>query len=299
MVSYPASSPVVTGVGGTFIPVHEYHGDVSARPSGTRRTKIPPAYLPSAPFKNSPGMTAQEFGYLCAANPTSATCAASRIHLMGRPPGRGRHIGLVRGRRRHQQLRHVDDNGVCNDGIPQPSYQSGISLNTVAPMAYGIPPPPLVTARCFSAGLAQLPRLPGLHRRISNGQARLQQLLRLTDHRYSGHDERILAGTGNCSIFGGTSVSTPIFAGIVTMLNQYTDRQQLPSPVGNINPNLYTLAASNPSNHAFNPVTNASTGSYSEARSAKRLSPGGRRRSVAQPRWCARAAAPNLRVHRL
>src|SRR5208337_4038915 len=58
-----------------------------------------------------------------------------------------------------------------------------------------------------------------------------------------------LAGTGPCSIYGGTSVATPVFAGMVTLLNQYLKAN---GGLGNINPTLYKLAASNSTNHAFN-----------------------------------------------
>ena len=50
------------------------------------------------------------------------------------------------------------------------------------------------------------------------------------------------------SIIGGTSASAPIFAGIVTLFNQFTGSSQ-----GNINPALYYLAATAPS--AFHDVT--------------------------------------------
>ena len=64
----------------------------------------------------------------------------------------------------------------------------------------------------------------------------------------------------NPSIIGGTSVSTPIFAGIVTLLNQYLNSGGL----GNINPMLYSLAAT-PSNGAFHPVTSGSNLVYCTA----------------------------------
>jgi hypothetical protein len=51
------------------------------------------------------------------------------------------------------------------------------------------------------------------------------------------------------SIIGGTSASTPVFAGIVTLLNQYLSA----SGLGNVNPTLYQLAGS-PANGAFNLV---------------------------------------------
>jgi uncharacterized protein (TIGR03437 family) len=56
-------------------------------------------------------------------------------------------------------------------------------------------------------------------------------------------------------VFGGTSVSAPSFAGITTLLNHYlvATGAQSSAGVGNINPNLYALAQSNPS--IFHDVT--------------------------------------------
>ncbi|MGC2325345.1 MAG: hypothetical protein WA604_01425, partial [Candidatus Sulfotelmatobacter sp.] len=55
------------------------------------------------------------------------------------------------------------------------------------------------------------------------------------------------------SIVGGTSASAPIFAGIVTMLNQYLNGPSSPG-LGPINVKLYALAAT-PANGAFHQVT--------------------------------------------
>jgi len=66
------------------------------------------------------------------------------------------------------------------------------------------------------------------------------------------HDGAILCSGGSCanglgstfSVVGGTSLSTPVFAGIVTLLNQYlvnTGTVSKPG-LGNINPALYGLA---------------------------------------------------------
>ena len=55
------------------------------------------------------------------------------------------------------------------------------------------------------------------------------------------------SGAYKCCI-GGTSASTPVFAGVLAMLNQYliqTGAQSQPG-LGNINPRLYTLAQTNP-----------------------------------------------------
>jgi len=51
----------------------------------------------------------------------------------------------------------------------------------------------------------------------------------------------------------GTSASTPVFAGIVTILNQYVVANGLPSGLSNINPELYKLAATTTS--VFHDIT--------------------------------------------
>jgi uncharacterized protein (TIGR03437 family) len=55
---------------------------------------------------------------------------------------------------------------------------------------------------------------------------------------------------------GGTSVSTPIFAGVVSLLNQYLVQNHVQSQpgLGNINPTLYSLAAT-PTNNVFHDIT--------------------------------------------
>ena len=52
------------------------------------------------------------------------------------------------------------------------------------------------------------------------------------------HDGYIVQSQGSSQIFGGTSVGTPVFAGLVSLLNQYLGGRGL----GNINPVLYRLA---------------------------------------------------------
>jgi subtilase family serine protease len=75
------------------------------------------------------------------------------------------------------------------------------------------------------------------------------------------HDPTMICAQGSCvngfrdasgslNVVGGTSVGAPTFAAIVAILNQAT---QSPIGLGNINPTLYTLAASTPS--AFHDIT--------------------------------------------
>jgi hypothetical protein len=61
------------------------------------------------------------------------------------------------------------------------------------------------------------------------------------------------------SLVGGTSASSPIFAGMVAILNQYLDANGL----GNINPTLYTLALTT-STGAFHQVTTGTNVVYCE-----------------------------------
>ena len=69
------------------------------------------------------------------------------------------------------------------------------------------------------------------------------------------HDPYNVLTGGAWMLFGGTSVSTPVFAGIVALLNQYlvANKVQPNLGVGNINPTLYRLAQSAPS--AFHQIT--------------------------------------------
>lgn len=71
------------------------------------------------------------------------------------------------------------------------------------------------------------------------------------------HDGYIVCcdSNGQAQIIGGTSASTPSFAGIMTLLNQYLVNQHvLPKAgLGNINPMLYRMAQSEPA--AFHDIT--------------------------------------------
>jgi uncharacterized protein (TIGR03437 family) len=69
------------------------------------------------------------------------------------------------------------------------------------------------------------------------------------------HDPFNVLTGGNWELFGGTSFSTPAFAGIVALLNQYlvANKVQSSAGVGNINPALYRLAQSAP--NAFHDIT--------------------------------------------
>ncbi len=67
------------------------------------------------------------------------------------------------------------------------------------------------------------------------------------------HDGYFVVVSGKFQIFGGTSVATPVFAGMVSLLNQSQVSNGAKSGLGNINPTLYALAQSTPG--VFHDVT--------------------------------------------
>ncbi len=68
----------------------------------------------------------------------------------------------------------------------------------------------------------------------------------------ANHDGYFTFENGGNDISGGTSASTPVFAGIVLLLNQYLGT----SGLGNINPNLYKLAST--TSNVFHDATTGS-----------------------------------------
>ena len=76
------------------------------------------------------------------------------------------------------------------------------------------------------------------------------------------HDGYIICNAGSCAggimngyfeVVGGTSASTPVFAGIIALLNQQLGNLP-PAGLGNVNPTLYKLAQT-PANHVFHDIT--------------------------------------------
>jgi uncharacterized protein (TIGR03437 family) len=69
------------------------------------------------------------------------------------------------------------------------------------------------------------------------------------------HDGYIVVVSGKVGIIGGTSAATPVFAGIVTLLNHYlvSNGSLSKAGLGNINPTLYGLARNN--SNVFHDIT--------------------------------------------
>jgi uncharacterized protein (TIGR03437 family) len=60
------------------------------------------------------------------------------------------------------------------------------------------------------------------------------------------HDPYIVVTGGQVELIGGTSVSTPVFAGVLALLNQYLVANGGKAGLGNVNPTLYGLAQNTP-----------------------------------------------------
>jgi uncharacterized protein (TIGR03437 family) len=67
------------------------------------------------------------------------------------------------------------------------------------------------------------------------------------------HDGYLVYTGGSQQVYGGTSVPTPTFAGVATLLNEYLVSKGGSAGLGNMNPNLYSLAQTNPA--IFHDVT--------------------------------------------
>ncbi len=261
-VAYPASSPEVTGVGGTSIPAinpGEYTSSFwNSTNDGNGDGGSAKGYIPEQAWND-----AEEFGYVCAAQ---GSCLLNSQTVTNWATAQTA-IGISGGGGGVSNCFSIDGNGVCNGGFPQPSWQSGISASLINPSGGGVTTTPArYTPDVSLLASANFPGYivctaasevggSGNSSTCTGGASGISSML-----------SACIAGTGPCPIFGGTSVSSPVMAGIATLLNQYVVAKgvQATPGLGNINPSLYKLAASNSTNKAFNFVETPNTGAYSD-----------------------------------
>jgi hypothetical protein len=260
-VAYPASSQYVTGVGGTSIPAispneytSTYWNSSNGANGGSAKT-----YIPEQPWND-----AEEFGMICSQTSPPSFCTRHSITNWATAQN---YIGIASGGGGVSNCVTVDVNSVCTSGFAQPAWQLGLSTSAVNPGGTGEISANTPTRYSPDVSLLSSPNFPGylICTQINgmNGGGST------CDSPSTGITDMLNACLGGnnayCSIYGGTSVASPVFAGIVTLLNQDAVVSGLqPAPgLGNINPVLYSLAASNSTNGAFNPVTTSSSGAYS------------------------------------
>jgi subtilase family serine protease len=217
-VAYPASSPEVTGVGGTATPFSDFTSTFWGTTNGSNGgTAL--SYIPETAWNDD----------------------VELVNIFGGTPfsiQENSQIGIEIGGGGASNCSVQTANfSSCVSGFPQPTWQK-VTIPNQASVRFSP-----------DVSLLASPNFPGY--------IYCTQVVELGD---SGTGSTCApggtAGITNAlalsspSIVGGTSASAPVFAGIVTVLNQFLGG----SGLGNINPTLYQLAAT-PANGAFHQVT--------------------------------------------
>jgi subtilase family serine protease len=250
-VTYPASSPEVTGVGGTSISLTNLTGSGSSTYWGTTNGANGGSLLSYAPeqaYNDDDDLVP-----FCAANATNTFCTQG-----GGTPVTGWQSPITTEAIAQSDLALVST-GIqssgggasncavqnssatpCASGFTQPTWQT-VTVPSQASNRF-VPDVSLLASASFPGYIFCTPQEAWL-----GGTSTASTCV-----------NGISGTTGAVELYnsrvGGTSASTPIFAAIVTLLNQYLAGPAWPG-LGNINPKLYALAAVTPSNGAFHQVT--------------------------------------------
>jgi subtilase family serine protease len=241
-VSFPASSPEVTGVGGTAITSPNgfsstYWGTSNGANGGTAQNPPLPetswnddVELGTADAQGAQLTVQENFGIL------SSGGGASNCSVQ------------------------TSDFSNCVSGFPQPSWQT-VTIPGGQASARFVPDVSLLASVYFPGYVICTPLEELSHdapydteTTSSCGTGTAADIAAAVNGIPVGE-----ATTVGPSLVGGTSASSPIFAGIVAMLNQYLGT----SGLGNINPTLYTLALT-PSTGAFHQVNSGTNVVYCE-----------------------------------
>src|SRR3984957_12704988 len=244
-VSYPASSPEVTGVGGTAISMADdaapssFWGTTIGANGGTALT-----YIPEFPWNDD-----EEFAQFCASNSTAQFCT------QGGSPAVGGWVPITSAATAQKDIwisaggggasncfSQNATTGVCEAGFPQPTWQQGLTVASAPAGVRYVPDVSMFASPDFPGYVFCTPQNPN----TTNTSTCATSVFDAVDTFES--------------IVGGTSASTPMFAGIVTLLNQFLNGTSSPG-LGNINPTLYSLAAQ-PSTTGFHRVTSGDNNVY-------------------------------------
>ncbi|MGA9980831.1 MAG: S53 family peptidase [Candidatus Sulfotelmatobacter sp.] len=239
-VSYPASSPEVTGVGGTAISYADLTTSASTYWNTSNGTNEDSAksYIPEISWNEDEELSSafgntqlywQTSGYIISVSGGGVSNCALQ-NDQANPP-----------------------DTLCVSGFPVPTWQKPLAFPTAPPTTGRYSP---------DVSLLASPDFPGYVyctplEELSNASPYDTETTSSCATGIPAAVNGLPVGdptTVSPSIVGGTSASAPIFAGIVTMLNQYLNTSASSPPgLGNINFTLYTLAAT-PANGAFHKV---------------------------------------------
>jgi len=269
-VDYPTSSPEVTAVGGTMIPQispNEYtapsqYWNATGTTGGSALE-----YIPEQGWNDE-----EEYGLVCADPSGFATYAQDLCSPFGITNWETAQdaFAFIAGGGGVSNCATINTNtGECLTGYPQPSYQASLDLNAINSSGAG-KVTSTATRLVPDVALLSSPDFPGFIYCTPVGE--LSSTSPYDTETTSSCASGIASSvngvvSGNQyvvspSIAGGTSFAAPIFAGIVTLLNQYVNAAPGPevtsSGLGNINPTLYTLAKT-PANGVFHSAASTST----------------------------------------
>lgn len=252
-VNYPASSPEVTGVGGTSIPFQDFSsGFWNTNGSGTvdnGGSALPALIGQEAAWNDGP-----VFASFCQSQSTNSFCESGGSPAV---PGWVPLTSTATAQQAQEDLwissggggvsncyTQNQQTGICQAGFARPSWQSAISISGVPTTERLVPDVSLLASPNFPGYIICTP---------------MNSLAGGTDTSSSCARGIATAVDTNFSLVGGTSAASPIFAGIVTLINQYLGSAGL----GNINATLYGLAKTSPS--SFHRIKSGDNDVYCQA----------------------------------
>ena len=254
-LAYPPSSPSITGVGGTLIPYTNYtttgtnpYWTTSNSASGASATQ----YVPEETWND-----AQESAEYCTANGSNTFCTGNSITSWATAQTS---LGVLADGGGASNCITVNNLGVCTGGQAQPTWQQNLIIqgqtttvhSTTGVLPVRFSPDVSLQASLYWPGFILCTPISEIGAGSSNASICAP-----------GGANGILSSLNTYGLrVGGTSVATPIFAGIVTLLNQYlvTNGFQGAPGLGNANPGLYQIATYNQS--AFHQVKIGSNGAW-------------------------------------
>ena len=241
-LGYPASSPEVTGVGGTGIPIANFGSNYWTQTNGTDGNSVTAnTYIPEQAWNDDleffEACQGSTLSFCTSGNGTGVpiTSEATAQNAIGISSSGGGPSNCAQ---------QNSTNSTCVAGFPKPSWQT-VTLTGQPSVRYSPDISVLASANfpgyIFCTQLSELGDTGTGSACGSGGAAGITSAL----------------AQPTPPIIGGTSASAPIFAGFITLMNQYLSTPGL----GNVNPKLYELAAT-PSNAAFHTVTTGDNNVY-------------------------------------
>jgi subtilase family serine protease len=250
-VGYPASSPWVTGVGGTAISLADdsYPTPSSfwTRSNGTNGESAT-SNIPEIAWNDN-----ETWNAYCVAPVSGDTFCSTGGGTTG-------WVAINSAQTAQQDLWIASGGGgasncfsnngqVCTGGLPKPTWHQSLVVTNAPSVGRWVPDVSFLASANFPGYIFCTPQNPDATTPV------------YTSTCVNGISGATGAFEGFNSVIGGTSASAPVFAGMVALLNQYLAGPSSPG-LGLINPMLYRLAAVTPTNHAFNQISSGDNKVY-------------------------------------